>query len=109
MCVLGVGSTLLHIRGLLPCPVRLIARGHPLRGQEVIARGVYPRPDGLWLLVTLPDGGDGGVPLYETDLVPELSGDPPGAGGGPAGSTVLSIEGVRTLRRLVEQLAGGRC
>jgi hypothetical protein len=93
---------------LLPCPVRLIARGHPLRGQEVMASGVYARPDGLWLVVTLPDGGDAGVPLYETDLVPEAVRDAEGLlGDDPRGGTVLSIEGVRQLRLLMEGLTGG--
>jgi len=103
--VLGVGFTLQHVRGLLPCPVRLIARGHPLRGREVMASGVYARPDGPWLVVTLPDGGDAGVPLYETDLVPELVRDgQQGVHAEQTGGTVLTIEGVRELRRLMESL-----
>jgi hypothetical protein len=92
---------------LLPCPVRLIARGHPLRGQEVMATGVYGRQDGLWLVVTLPDGGDAGVPLYDTDLVPELVGGPQDVQAEQPGDTVLSIQGVRQLRRLVEGLTAG--
>jgi hypothetical protein len=92
---------------LLPCPVRLIAPGHPLWGLEVMASGVYGRQDGLWLVVTLPDGGDAGVPLYDTDLVPEVVGDQPDVQAEQPGGTVLSIEGVRLLRRLMEGLAGG--
>jgi hypothetical protein len=102
-----VGFTLQHVRGLLPCPVRLIARGHPLRGQEVMASGVYGRQDGLWLVVTLPDGGDAGVPLYDTDLVPEPVRELQGQEAEQPGGTVLSIEGVRRLRLLMEGLAGG--
>ena len=77
-----------------------------MRGQEVMASGVYGRPDGLWLVVTLPDGGDAGVPLYDTDLVPEPVRDLQGMGVEQAGSTVLSIEGVRQLRLLMEGLTG---
>lgn len=78
-----------------------------MRGQEVMASGVYARPDGLWLVVTLPDGGDAGVPLYDTDLVGELVGDQQGVEAEQPGATVLSIEGVRRLRLLMEGLAGG--
>jgi hypothetical protein len=87
--------------------VRLIVRGHPLRGQEVMATGVYGRQDGLWLVVTLPDGGDAGVPLYDTDLVPEPVRDLQGLEVEQPGGTVLSIEGVRRLRLLMEGLTGG--
>ena len=72
-----------------------------------MASGVYARPDGLWLAVTLPDGGDAGVPLYDTDLVPELVRDQQGVQTGQPGTTVLSIEGVRQLRLLMEGLTGG--
>ena len=105
--ILGVGFTLQHVRGLLPCPVRLIARGHPLRGREVMASGVYARPGGLWLVVTLPDGGDAGVPVCDTDLLPEQVRDPQGVSAERTGDTVLSIEGVRQLRRLMEGLTAG--
>jgi hypothetical protein len=75
-----------------------------LRGLEVMASGVYGRPDGLWLVVTLPDGGDAGVPLYDTDLVAEPVRELHGSQGEQPGGTVLSIEGVRELRRLLESL-----
>lgn len=78
-----------------------------MRGQEVMASGVYGRQDGLWLVVTLPDGGDAAVPLYETDLVPEQVRDLQGLEAEQPGGTVLSIEGVRRLRQLMEGLAGG--
>ena len=78
-----------------------------MRGREVMASGVYARPDGLWLVVTLPDGGDAGVPLYDTDLVPEPVGELQGLQAEQSGGTVLSIEGVRRLRLLLEGLAGG--
>ena len=78
-----------------------------MRGQEVMASGVYARPGGLWLVVTLPDGGDAGVPLYDTDLVPALVGGPRDVQAEQPGDTVLSIEGVRQLRRLMEALTGG--
>ena len=71
-----------------------------------MASGVYARPGGLWLVVTLPDGGDAGVPLCDTDLVPELVGDGPGVHVEQPGATVLSIEGVRQLRLLLEALVG---
>ena len=87
--------------------MRLIARGHPLRGQEVLASGVYGRQDGLWLVVTLPDGGDAGVPLYDTDLMPALVGGPQDVQAEQPGDTVLSIEGVRQLRRLMQSLTTG--
>ena len=71
-----------------------------------MASGVYARPDGLWLVVTLPDGGDAGVPVCDTDLVPELVRDHQDVHAEQHG-TVLSIEGVRQLRLLVEGFTGG--
>lgn len=78
-----------------------------MRGREVMASGVYARPDGLWLVVTLPDGGDAGVPLYDTDLVPQPVRELQGLQAEQPGGTVLSIEGVRWLRRLMEGLTAG--
>jgi hypothetical protein len=73
-----------------------------------MASGVYGRQDGLWLVVTLPDGGDAGVPLYDTDLVPGPVRDlQVGLEAEQPGGTVLSIEGVRRLRLLMEGLTGG--
>ena len=72
-----------------------------------MATGVYGRQDGLWLVVTLPDGGDAGVPLYETDLVPEPVRELQCLEAWQPGGTVLSIEGVRRLRLLMEGLGGG--
>ena len=71
-----------------------------------MASGVYGRQDGLWLVVTLPDGGDAGVPIYETDLVPEPVRELQGPETEQPGATVLSIEGVRRLRLLMEGLTG---
>ena len=72
-----------------------------------MASGVYARPDGPWLVVTLPDGGDAGVPVYETDLVPEQVRDQKGVPAEQTGGTVLTIEGVRQLRLLMEGLTAG--
>jgi hypothetical protein len=99
--VLGVGDTLQLVRDRLPCEVRLVAATHPLAGQVVRAHHVYRRKYRLWLVVTLPDGGGASVLVEDTDLLPR---DEPTEGvtegGGPAG-TLLSVEGVRRLRKLL--------
>ncbi len=68
---------------------------HPLFGRLLAAAG-FKRWDGaLLLVVTLPDGSPGTIPADATNVF----GDAPGVS--PARS-VLTVEGVRQLRRLME-------
>jgi hypothetical protein len=54
---------------------------------------------GVWLVVVLPDGYPGRVPVGDTDLL--------GVPAGPVtGGTVLSLEGIRRLHGIVTRLSG---
>ena len=91
--VFDVGDTLQHVRGRLPADVTLSNPLHPLVGQSVRAERAHRWNGDVWLVVMLPDGYPGRVPVGETDLL--------GVQVRPvAGVTVLSIEGIRRLRAL---------
>ncbi len=78
----------------------MTATTHPLFG-ELLAASDFRRLDGvLHLVVTLPDGSPGTIRAEATDV---LGARPEGAAG-----TVLDIEGLLSLRRLVLQLEPGR-
>ncbi len=69
---------------------------HPLFGQVLVASGFKRWNGSLLLVVVLPDGSPGTVPAEVTDVL-----------GGVATETtvsVLSVDGVRRLRGLVDAL-----
>jgi hypothetical protein len=85
-----------HLRQLLPCEVRVTASVHPLFGRLLPATG-FKRYDGvLYLVVGLPDGSPGTIPVTATDILGEEA--PQGV------ATSLTVEGIRELRVLVESL-----
>jgi hypothetical protein len=86
------------LRAVLPCEVRVTSAAHPLSGRLVSARS-FKRLNGVLLLVIeLPDGSPGTIPVAATDVL-GVSGD-----AGPA--VVLDAAGWRRLRDLVAVLAG---
>jgi hypothetical protein len=92
--VLGVDDTLQHVRSRLPADVTLTNPLHPLVGRPVRADRAHRWNGDVWLVVMLPDGYPGRVPVGDTDLL----------GGRPrlgAGTTVLSVAGIRGLHRIV--------
>lgn len=74
---------------------------HPLFGRRVMARSFRRIKGDLMLLVVLPDGSPGPVAAAATDVFGEEDDSVPG----PA--TVLSVDGVRRLRALVEAKSRG--
>jgi hypothetical protein len=94
-------TTLQRVREVLPCEVRVTQRTHPLCGRALEARG-FRRVEGqLMLAVLLPDGSGGMIPAAATDLLAEeLAAD-------PGGATVLTADGVRRLRVLLEAKSRG--
>jgi hypothetical protein len=81
---------------VLPCEVRVTSPVHPLFGRLLQATG-FKRWDGaLLLVVVLPDGSPGTIRAEATDVL----GAPPLE----APVSVLSVEGLRRLRLLVEGL-----
>ena len=73
---------------------------HPLFGRVLQATG-FKRWDGaLLLVVVLPDGSPGTIPAEATDVL--------GAASAPEVVSVLSVEGVRQLRALVDALGPRR-
>jgi hypothetical protein len=71
-----------------------------LFGRVLRATG-FKRSDGaLLLVVVLPDGSPGTIPAEATDLL--------GSTSAPAVVSVLSVEGVRQLRALVDALGPRR-
>ena len=89
------GDRLQHLRRVLPCEVRVAAAVHPLFGCLLPASGFSRRDGVLLLVVRLPDGSPGTIPAEATNVFGEtvvVS----------AAASVLSVEGVRHLRRLRE-------
>ena len=85
-----------QFRRALPCEVRVISTLHPLFGRLLQATGFKRWKGEMLLLVILPDGSPGTIPASATNI---LGGDI------AAGlTTVLSVEGVRELRVLVDSL-----
>jgi hypothetical protein len=94
--VLRGGHTLRGF-GWLPAEVELTNPRHPLAGRRVPVMSAYRRKGGVWLMVLLPDGFPAPVRVGDTDL------------GGPcpavAGTTILSVAGIRRLRELAAAAA----
>ena len=67
---------------------------HPLVGQRLVAASFSRRGRELLLVVDLPDGSPGMIPAAVTDVFGEQL-----VRLGPL--TVLTVEGVRALRRIV--------
>jgi len=66
---------------------------HPLFGELLAAQG-FRRVDGIvYLVVDLPDGSPGTIRLDSTDVLGVVAAESVG--------TVLTVEGVQALRRLV--------
>ena len=94
-------TTLQRVRELLPCTVRVTQRAHPLWGRTLEARGFRRVKGQLLLAVLLPDGSGGMLSAAATDLLGEELGAEPGV------ATVLTVEGVRRLRVLLEAKSRG--
>jgi hypothetical protein len=90
------GDRLQHVRRLLPCEVRVTSTRHPLFGSLLQATGFKRWKGQLMLVVVLPDGSPGTIPVDVTDLL--------GAMAAPGPAAVLTVEGVRSLRSLVGAL-----
>ena len=76
----------------------MVAETHPLFGRLLQALS-FKRLNGIWhLVVELPDGSPGTIPADATDVF--------GAVVAQRDATVLSVEGVRQLQRLVTTLQG---
>jgi hypothetical protein len=85
-----------HLRRLLPCEVRVTSAVHPLFGRLLSATGFKRQNGTLFLIVGLPDGSPGTIPVTATDVLGDES---------PSGvATVLTVEGIRELRMLVVTL-----
>jgi len=85
---------------VLPCEVRVTSPMHPLVRAFVAGDG-FKRWDGaLLLVVVLPDGSPGTIRADVTDVL--------GASTVDVSASVLSVEGVRRLQRLVDVLGSLR-
>ena len=89
-----------HLREMLPCAVRVMDRVHPLCGSVLEARGFRHLRGELMLAVVLPDGSAGVIPAAATEALGETELER-----GPA--TVLTADGVRRLRVLLEAKSRG--
>ncbi len=69
---------------------------HPLFGQALAASGFKRWEKNLLLVVALPDGSPGTIPAEATDIL--------GTRPVETMTSVLSVEGVRHLRRLLDTL-----
>jgi hypothetical protein len=94
------GDRLQHLRAVLPCGVRVIAVTHPLFGQVLEASGFKRLSGVLYLVVGLPDGTPGTIPAAATNVFGEAT--------VAAGSTVMSVEGLRRLRMVVEAMVSSQ-
>jgi len=95
--VLGVGDRLQQTLGRLPADVTVINPRHPLVGQSLKAERSHCWNGVVWLVVILPDGFPGRLPVADTDLFGESPSWSSSIG------TVLSVDGIRRLR----EIAGG--
>jgi hypothetical protein len=91
------GDRLQHLRGVLPCAIRVTAAAHPLRGRTLEAVSFMHLRGVLHLVVRLPDSSPGTIPASATDIFGAA------AAAGPA--MVLDADGLRRLRVLVTALA----
>ena len=85
---------------MLPREVRVTSATHPLSGRLLAARSFTRLGGVLMLVVELPDGSPGTIPVAATDVLG------PSEPGGAA--VVLDAAGLRRLRALVLALGGGR-
>ena len=84
---------------MLPCEVRVTSPVHPLFGRVLDASGFKRWEKNLLLVVVLPDGSPGTIPAEATDVL--------GASPVDTMTSVLSLEGVRRLRLLLDNLGSG--
>ncbi len=87
------------MRPSLPQEVTVTAGHHPLAGMRLGVEGRRAVRGAACLIVRLPDGTPGTVELSATSAAPVNGGPPPG--------TLLSVEGLRRLRRLLSPNASG--
>lgn len=73
---------------------------HPLFGRILQVTGFKRRDGALLLVVVLPDSSPGTIPAEATDVL--------GSPSAPAVVSVLSVEGVRQLRTLLDALGPSR-
>jgi hypothetical protein len=92
-----IGDRLQHLRGALPCAIRVTGAAHPLRGRTLDAVSFVHLRGVLYLVVRLPDSSPGTIPASATDIFGVA------AAAGPA--MVLDAGGLRRLRALVTALA----
>jgi hypothetical protein len=85
---------------VLPCEVRVVAATHPLFGRLLEAISFKRLSGVLYLVVTLPDGTPGTIAAAATNV----SGEALVEESGP----VLTVEGIRRLRTLVEARSSQR-
>jgi hypothetical protein len=83
----------------LPEQVTVTAAHHPLAGMRLAVEGRRAVRGAACLIVRLPDGTPGTVELSATSCAAT-------GGGAPLGA-LLSVEGVRRLRRLLAPSAAG--
>lgn len=74
--------------------MKVINPRHPLVGQSLKAERSHCWNGVVWLVVILPDGYPGRLPVGDTDLLGES------ANLSSADGTVLSVDGVRQLRQI---------
>jgi predicted homoserine dehydrogenase-like protein len=87
------------LRPLVPQEVTITAAHHPLAGRRLAVEGRRAIRGRAHLIVRLPDGTSGTVELQATSAAA-------GAGSASAGA-LLSVEGLRRLRRMLAPSAAG--
>jgi len=88
-----------ELRSLLPEEVTVTAAHHPLAGMRLAVEGRRAVRGAACLIVRLPDGTPGTIELSATSCA--------SVGGGAPVGALLSVEGVRRLRRLLSPGAAG--
>jgi len=88
---------------VLPCSVRVIEPSHPLFGRTFEATAFRHLQGELRLVAVLPDGAPGTIPAEATDIL----GGEAEAGDTDLQQLVLTLDGVRRLRALVEAKSRG--
>jgi hypothetical protein len=87
------------LRPLLPREVTVTAAHHPLSGRRLAVEGRRAIGGRAHLIVRLRDGTPGTVELQATSAA--------AAEGGASAGALLSVEGLRRLRRLLAPSAAG--
>lgn len=90
------GNRLQQLRAILPTEVRVTKETHPLFGRLLEATTFNRWRGVIHLVVTLPDGSSGTIAADATNVFGEEVSS--------AGATVLTTEGFRHLRTLVNAL-----